>query len=194
MNDTWCFFRSICRHFTPIPAVAWHQTSVHVEETWIKHQTCVQLEKNEHPHPNFDCLFSTYPGIKNPHGLSHGRAGRGPTRALRAPAGHDPYSPYSRRPRAGPRARTIEGPNPAIHHKSPSFPRFCTLAQRKVHQTLYTPSKTLIRESKSKVIKMIRTLCFWARLFKRCSLLRSDGCFAPPKGFNSAKAKQLSDQ
>ena len=27
-------------------------------------QPCVQLEKSEHPHPNRDCLSSTYPGKK----------------------------------------------------------------------------------------------------------------------------------
>ena len=83
-------------------------------------QPCVQLEKSEHPHPNLDCLSSTYPGIKNPCGLSHGRAGPRARAGSAGPRGPHPYSPYPRGLRAGPRARTTGAPNPSLQSSQKS--------------------------------------------------------------------------
>ena len=99
-----CVASNICSHGRDMD-----QASVHIYSHGrdmlhcVMLQPCVQLEKSEHPHPNLDCLSSTYPGIKNPRGLSHGRAGP------RAPAGH---THTAHTPAGSARAR---GPGPLEH-------------------------------------------------------------------------------
>ena len=88
-------------------------TYIHMEETcciasWCNH-ACNLKKVNI---PNLDCLSSTYPGTKNPRGLSHGRAGPRARAGSAGPRGPHPYSPYPRGLRAGPRARTTGAPNP----------------------------------------------------------------------------------
>ena len=64
--------------------------------------------KSEHPHPNLDCLSSTYPGKKIRAALTWPWARAGSA----GPRGPHPYSPYPRGIRSGPRARTTGAPNP----------------------------------------------------------------------------------
>ena len=104
-----CVASNICSHGRDM-----EQASVHIcsHERDMLHcimlQPCVQLEKSEHPHPNLDCLSSTYPGKKIRAALTWPWARAGSA----GPRGPHPYSPYPRGIRSGPRARTTGAPNP----------------------------------------------------------------------------------